>query len=306
MFAFLLRRVARAVAVLLGASLGVFLLLRVAPGDPARLFLPEIATDQEVAALRRELGLDRPLPTQYAIFLRDALRGNLGTSYLYREPALSVALGRLPATVALAGCALGFAVLIALPLGLIAAIRRDSWLDYGGSVGALVGQSAPNFWTGAMLVVIFAVWLRWLPTSGLDEWRSFILPTVSLGLFQTAILYRLTRASVLQVLAQEYVRTARAKGLSEATVRWRHVLRNTLIPIITVGGFQFGQLLGGAAVIETLFAWPGIGKLGIDAILRRDYPVVQVVLLLSTSLFIGVNLLVDLLYSVVDPRIRRA
>jgi peptide/nickel transport system permease protein len=289
--------------VLLAASAVVFLLLRVAPGDPARLMLPENATQEEVASLREELGLSRPIIEQYGMFLFDVAHGDLGDSYRYRQPAFEVVLERVPATIALALSALLIAALVSIPLGLISAWYRDTTADHIGSVVALLGQSVPNFWTGAMLVTLFAVILGWLPTSGMMGWKSFILPSISLGLFQAATLYRVTRSAAIETLRQDFVWVVKSKGVGTFVLTLRHVLRNSLIPVLTISAFQLGQLLGGAAVIETIFAWPGIGKLAIDSILQRDFPVVQAVLLISTALFVLINLIVDGLYVVIDPRI---
>jgi len=296
-------RTARAGLVLLAASVIIFLLLRVAPGDPARLLLPENASAQEVEVLRNELGLDLPLPRQYAVFLTGILQGDLGESYRYRQSALSVVLERMPATIALAFAALAVAALVAIPLGLLSAWYRDSFADHVGGVIALLGQSVPNFWTGALLVTLFAVTLGWLPTSGMSSWKSFVLPSISLGLFQAATIYRVTRSAAIETLRQDFVWVVKSKGVGTMNLSLRHILRNSLIPVLTISAFQLGQLLGGAAVIETIFAWPGIGKLAIDSILQRDYPVVQAVLLVSTALFVVINLVVDALYAVIDPRI---
>lgn len=303
MIRYLLTRILRAALVLLAASVVIFLLLRVAPGDPARLLLPENATAEEVAVLRQELGLDLPLMQQYGVFLKGIIQGDLGDSYRYRQPALAVVLERLPATVALAFTALALAMLVAIPLGLLSGWYRDSLADHVGGVLALLGQSLPNFWTGALLVTLFAVTLGWLPTSGMTGWRSFVLPSISLGLFQAATIYRVTRSAAIDTLRQDYVWVVKSKGVGALSLSLRHVLRNSMIPVLTISAFQLGQLLGGAAVIETIFAWPGIGKLAIDSILQRDYPIVQAVLLVSTALFVFINLIVDALYAIIDPRI---
>lgn len=303
MVKYLISRTIRAGLVLLAASVVVFLLLRVAPGDPARLLLPENATVEEVNVLREELGLNRPLLSQYGFFLAGIFRGDLGESYRYRESALAVTLERVPATMSLAFAALSVAAFVAIPLGLMTARYKDSIADHVGTVAALLGQSIPNFWTAALLVSLFAVTLGWLPTSGMTDWRSFILPAISLGLFQAATIYRVTRSAAIDTLKQDYVWVVKAKGVGAFSLLVRHVLRNSLIPVLTISAFQLGQLLGGAAIIETIFAWPGIGKLAIDSILQRDYPVVQAVLFVSTALFITINLIVDALYVVIDPRI---
>ncbi len=303
---FVWRRVLRSALVLIGASIGVFVLLRVVPGDPARLILTDLASEAEIEALRQTLGLDRPLPVQYWIFLTDAIQGDFGTSYIYRTSAIHVVLERLPGTIKLAVAAIGLAFTVAIPLGVWVAHRRGSKVDHIGSFAALLGQSTPNFWTGAMLVLVFSLHFQWFPTSGADSLRSYVLPTISLGLVQIAVLYRVMRSSTLDVLSEEYVWTARAKGLGNARLLVHHVGRNAIAPVLTIAGLQFGHLLGGAVIIESLFAWPGIGKLAVDAIIFRDYPVVQAVLLVSALLFIAINLLVDLAYGFIDPRIRHA
>ncbi len=304
MTAYVLRRLAQAVLTLCGVSVAVFVLLRIMPGDPAVAMLPDGAPPEVVAALRRALGVDQPLPVQYAIFLRDVARGDFGQSIQHQVPAAQVVAERLPMTLKLTAAAIVMSVLIAFPLGVLAASRRSSLWDLGAMVTALVGQSVPAFWLGIILILVFAVQLRWLPTSGSQELSHLVLPAVTLSAWATALVARLVRSSMLEVLAQDYVRTARAKGLSNWAVLVRHALRTALLPVVTVLGLQIGALLSGAVVVETVFAWPGVGKLVVDAIFRRDYPVVQAVLLVSSAAFILINLLVDLSYGYLDPRIR--
>ena len=301
---YLAKRILHSVVTLLGVSLAVFLVLRIIPGDPARLLLPEGATPQEIARLRAQLGLDQPLPVQYLIFLKDALRGDFGKSYQYDEPSLEIVLEKIPATVELTVWALLIAVIVAIPIGVLAATRRRTIFDYGTMVFAFLGQSMPSFWLGIMLILILAVGFRLLPTSGRGTWQHLIMPAITLASFQMALIARLVRSSMLEVLREDYVRTARGKGLRGRTVVLRHALRNSVIPVVTVIGLQFGALMGGAVITETVFNWPGVGKLVVDAIYIRDYPVVQAVLIVSATSFVLINLLIDISYSYLDPRIR--
>lgn len=303
MWRYIQTRLALVVLVLLGVSLLVFLLARLTPGDPALLLAGDFATPEQVARIRSVLGLDQPLHVQYGVYLANMLRGDLGESIYFREPAMGLVLERLPATLGLTLAALVLAVAVALPLGITSALRRDTLLDYASMFIALVGQSIAGFWLGIMLVLVFSVSLRWLPTSGAGTWQHVVLPAVTLGAAIAALLTRLVRSGLLEVLGDDYVRTARAKGLSEYAVIV-HALRNTLIPLVTVVGLQLGTLLGGAVVIETVFDWPGIGSLAVGAIAARDYPLIQAVVLVVATLFVAVNLAVDLLYAYLDPRIR--
>jgi peptide/nickel transport system permease protein len=302
--AYLLRRLGHAALTLAGVSVLVFVILRVIPGDPAKMLLPEGAPQSAVEALNRHLGLREPLPVQYWIFLRSVVRGDFGESFQYRAPALAVVVERLPATLHLALAAMALTVLAGVSLGILAAVRRGTAYDYAGTVLAVLGQSLPNFWLGIMLILLFGVTLRWLPTSGFQGWAHLVLPAVTLASFPTALVARLTRSSLLEILGREYIRTGRAKGLAERVVVLRHALKNATIPVITVLGLQIGTLLGGAVITESVFAWPGMGKLVVDAIFFRDFPVVQTILILSATIFVLINLVVDLLYTVLDPRIR--
>jgi peptide/nickel transport system permease protein len=304
MRAYLLRRLWQSAVTLLGVSILVFVILRVVPGDPAKMLLPEGAPQSAVDELNRHLGLHEPLWRQYGIFLQSVVRGDFGQSFQYRAPALRVVVERVPATIQLALAAMALTVVVGVSLGILAAVRQGSAYDYAGTVLAVLGQSLPNFWLGIMLMLLFGVTLRWLPTSGFSDWRSLVLPSVTLAAFPTALVARLTRSSVLEILGQEYIRTGRAKGLGEPRVILRHALRNALIPLLTVLGLQIGTLLGGAVITESIFAWPGMGKLIVDAIFFRDFPVVQTVLILSATIFVVINLLVDVLYTLIDPRIR--
>ena len=301
---YILRRVAQSALTLLGVSVLVFIILRVLPGDPARMLLPDGAPESAVAELNRQLGLREPLIVQYGLFLRSVAQGDFGQSFQYRAPALRVVLERLPATVQLTVVAMLVTIAGGVSLGIITAVLRGTRYDVAGTILAVLGQSLPNFWLGIMLILLFGVALRWLPTSGFASWTSLVLPAVTLAAFPTALVARLTRSSMLEILNRDYIRTGRAKGLAEQSVVLRHALRNAAIPVLTVIGLQIGSLLGGAVITESVFAWPGMGKLIVDAIFFRDFPVVQTVLILSATVFVAINLLVDLLYTVIDPRIR--
>ena len=301
---YILRRLAQSALTLLGVSVLVFVILRVLPGDPARMLLPDGAPESAVAELNRQLGLREPLIVQYGLFLRSVARGDFGQSFQYRAPALRVVLERLPATVHLTLAAMLVTIAAGVGLGIFTAVRRGTRSDVAGTIIAVLGQSLPNFWLGIMLILLFGVALRWLPTSGFASWTSLVLPAITLAAFPTALVARLTRSSMLEILNHDYIRTGRAKGLAERSVVLRHALRNAAIPVLTVIGLQIGALLGGAVITESVFAWPGMGKLIVDAIFFRDFPVVQTVLILSATVFVVINLLVDLLYTVIDPRIR--
>ena len=301
---YVLRRLWQSAVTLLGVSVFVFVILRVLPGDPAKMLLPEGAPQSAVDELNRHLGLREPLHVQYGIFLRSVFRGDFGQSFQYRAPALSVVVERLPATAQLTLAAMILTVFFGVTIGIVAAVRRGTAYDYAGTALAVLGQSLPNFWLGIMLILLFGVALRWLPTSGFEGWRHLILPGVTLAAFPTALVARLTRSSMLETLNKDFVRTGRAKGLSEGRVVLRHALRNAAIPVLTVIGLQIGTLLGGAVITESVFAWPGMGKLIVDAIFFRDFPVVQTVLIFAATVFVVINLVVDLLYTVIDPRIR--
>ncbi len=301
---YLVRRLIHSVLTVIGITLFTFVLLRLVPGDPARLILPENAPQTDVLQMRKLLGLNEPLHVQYFLYLRDLVRGDFGTSFQYSVPAIELVLERLPQTIRLSLAAMALTLVVAVPAGILAAARRKTLFDIGAMLGAIFGQSVPNFWLGLMLILVFSVNRRWLPVSGASTWWHYVLPTITLAAYLMALVARLTRSSMLEVLRQDYVRTAHAKGVPRLRVLWRHALKNTLIPLVTVIGMQIGTLLGGAVVTETIFNWPGIGKLVIEAIWRRDYPIVQAVLLLSAFAFVAVNLIVDLLYTYLDPRIR--
>jgi len=304
MKAYVLRRLWQSALTLVGVSVLVFVILRVVPGDPAKMLLPDGAPQSAVDELNRQLGLHEPLYVQYGLFLQSVFRGDFGQSFQYRAPALRVVVERLAATVQLALAALLITVGVGVSLGIVAAVRRGTGYDYASTVLAVLGQSLPNFWLGIMLILLFGVALRWLPTSGFESWRHLILPAVTLAAFPMALVARLTRSSMLEILGRDFIRTGRAKGLAERAVILRHALRNAAVPLLTVLGLQIGTLLGVAVITESVFAWPGMGKLVVDAIFFRDFPVVQTVLILSATIFVVINLLVDLLYTVIDPRIR--
>jgi len=301
---YLARRVVQSAVTLAGVSILVFVLLRVVPGDPAKMLLPEGAPQSAVDELNRHLGLREPLHVQYGIFLRSVFRGDFGQSFQYRAPALEVVVESLSATIHLTVAAMALTVGLGVSIGIVAAVRQRTGYDYAGTILAVLGQSLPNFWLGIMFILLFGVTLRWLPTSGFEGWRHLILPSVTLAAFPTALVARLTRSSMLEVLGQDYIRTVRAKGLAERTVVLRHALKNATIPVVTVIGLQIGTLLGGAVITESVFAWPGMGRLVVDAIYSRDFPVLQTTLILSATVFVLINLLVDVLYTFIDPRIR--
>jgi peptide/nickel transport system permease protein len=294
----------------LGITLMAFGLGRLAPGDPARLIAERqadgLATPAQIEWVREEYGLNDPLSLQYARWVGNALRGDLGVSFKTGGPVLEELAQRFPATLELAVYGMGVGVLLALPLGVQAAMRRGSVIDHASRLVALAGASLPSFWLAFLLIIVFAVQLRMLPVAGRGTARHLVLPAITLGFALAAPLTRLTRSSMLEVLGEDFVRTARAKGLHEGAVVVRHALRNALIPVVTVAGMSFGHLLGGAVIVETVFAWPGVGKLVVDSIFDRDYPLIQGYVLFMGTVFVLINLLVDLLYVWLDPRVQLA
>jgi peptide/nickel transport system permease protein len=300
---FVARRLLHTALVTLGVVTLVFVALRMS-GDPAASMLPGDASVDELRDLRRTLGLDQPLSHQYVSFLGSVVRGDFGESFRHQQPAFGLVLERLPATLELAFAALALAVVIALPLGILAALHRGRIVDMVAMGFAVVGQATPYFWMGIMLILVVSVELGWLPTSGRGGWQHLILPAVTLGTHLAASVARLTRTAMLEVLTQNFVTTARAKGLGERRVILAHALKNAAVPVVTLIGLQFGTLLGGAVVTETIFAWPGVGRLAVQSIFVRDYPVVQAGVLVLALVFVAINLLVDLLYGILDPRIR--
>jgi peptide/nickel transport system permease protein len=306
MGAYVVRRLFFSLFVLWGAVTIIFVVLRLVPGDPAYIMLGPDADQAQVDALRAQLGLDHSLIQQYATYLANVVHLDFGQSFRLNADSMSLVLQRVPATIQLASTALLLSLLIGLPLGVIAALRANSWVDRSISVFSLMGQSTPSFWLGIVLILVFARSLQVLPSAGSGTWSHLVLPTITLALPFLAILVRLTRSGLLEVVHEGYVQTARAKGLGEGMVILVHALRNALIPIVTVVGLQFGALLGGTVIVETVFAWPGVGRLLIDSIGRRDYGVVQASILLVATIFVFINLLVDLLYGFLDPRVRLA
>jgi peptide/nickel transport system permease protein len=296
---------AQAALALLGVTCVAFFLVSLS-GDPAFILLTPEAGEAQRAEFRRMYGLDQPLVVQYARYIAHVARGDFGRSFALERPALEVVLDRVPATLELTCAAVLLAILVGIPAGVIAATHEGRWFDRAVMAVVLVGQSVPTFWLGLLMIRIFAVNLHWLPVSGRGTWRELIMPAVALSLWLMALLARLTRSEMLESLAQDYVRTARAKGLSEGGVTVRHALGNALLPIVTLIGLQIGTLLGGAVITETVFAWPGIGTLVFDAILRKDYPVVLAVVQMVAAAFVTINMSLDLLYGYLDPRLRRS
>ncbi|BDG61806.1 ABC transporter permease [Caldinitratiruptor microaerophilus] len=334
MWRYVARRVGLVIPTALGILVAVFFLIRLIPGDPARVIAGERATTEQVEAIRHELGLDQPLPVQFWRFLGGVLQGDLGKSIQSKVPVVEELLDRYPATIELTLAAMLLATVVGVLVGIISAVYRNTLLDWGSMTLALLGVSMPVFWLGLVLLMVFAVDLRWLPAAGrvdprlgwrgatdfvffemllrgqwtvfVDAFRHLVLPAVALASIPLSIIARMTRSTILEVLGLDYVRTARAKGLSERVVIFKHVLRNALLPVVTITGLEVGLLLGGAVLTETVFSWPGIGRYIVLAIYARDYPVVQGGILLIALAFVVVNLVVDLLYAVIDPRIRYA
>ena len=302
MVPYVLRRLVQSALVLLGVSVIVFGLLHLT-GDPTRLLLPLEAREEDVRQLRALLGLDDPLWVQYVRFLSRAVRGDFGVSFKHQVPALTLIRQTLPATLELTGAGLALALVVAVPAGIVAALRRNSFIDAVCSIGVLLGQAMPVYWLGLLLILVFAVRLGWLPAAGRDGPASLVLPAVALGAFSMARIARMARSGMLEVLAQDYVRTARAAGVRAFVVTYKYALKNAAIPLVTIVGLEFGVLLGGAVITETIFAWPGVGRLAVDAIFSRDYPLVQAIVAMLATLFVLINLVMDLVYTYLDPRI---
>src|SRR4030042_2899312 len=301
---YIVKRLVQSVFVLLFISIMVFLLGRLT-GDPVSLLLTEYSTEEDKIRLTKQLGLDKPLPLQYAIFLGNALKGDLGRSIRGdRSPASELILERVPATLELAGIALLITLIFGIPLGVLSALKKGSLLDVLARVMALLGQAAPVFWIAIVAMYVFSVELNLLPSSGYGKLQHHVLPSFAMGLYQIAAVTRLTRSSMLDALRSEYIKLARIKGLSSKIVIWKHALRNSLIPVLTFLGTIFGRTITGAVIVETVFAWPGIGRLAYQSVMERDFPVVQAVVLFMSAMFMLVNLVVDVLYAYVDPRIR--
>lgn len=303
---YLVRRLIQAVVTLFLVSFLVFMLGRLT-GDPVAILLSEFSTEEDKAILTRQLGLDRPIPEQYFIFVGNALQGDLGRSVRgERAPALDLVLERLPATVQLAVAVVVMSLLLGLPVGVLAAVKKGTWIDTFVRIVALLGQSAPVFWIGIVGMYAFSVQWRLLPSSGYGSLQQFVLPVSAMSWFSIAAIVRLTRASMLEVIDAEFIKLARIKGLSEVLVIWKHAFRNSLLPVLTYTGTILGRLIAGVVVVETVFAWPGLGRLAYEAVMTRDFPVLQAVVLFMATAFLGINLLVDILYAYIDPRIRYA
>ena len=300
---FVLRRVAYAALSLFLLSVTIFLFVRVT-GDPTVLLVEPGASKDDLEALRQELGLDRSLVVQYGKFMRDLVRGDFGRSFYYRTPVLELYLSRLPNSLLLALAAMAFSLLIGIPSGILAAVRVGGWWDSGGKVFSLLGLSMPSFWVGLLLILFFSVYLGWLPSSGSGTVWHVLMPAFALGWYFAAAHMRLTRSSMLEVLGSEYVKLARLKGLPEIRVIAKHAFKNALIPVLTLAGINLVLMVNVSVVVETVFAWPGVGRLFYEGIAFRDFPVVQATVLLSGSMIVVVNLAIDLLYAVIDPRIR--
>ncbi|NLJ73665.1 MAG: ABC transporter permease [Firmicutes bacterium] len=305
MWRYILRRLVMLIPVLFGISIFVFLLMHLTPGDPALLMLGEHAPTAQLEALREELGLNDSLPVQYWNWLKRAVRFDFGRSLRSKKLVTREILDRLPATAQLATAAVGISIIIGVPVGIISAARPNSWFDNIAMIGALTGVGMPAFWQGIMLILVFSVSLGWFPSSGrMGGWQYLVLPAVTLGTAATASVARMTRSSMLEVLQQDYIRTARSKGLPRRAVILVHGLRNALIPVVTMIGLQFGGLMSGAVLTETIFAWPGIGRMVVEAINNKDFPLVQGTIMTFALLYALVNLVVDVLYAFLDPRLR--
>jgi len=304
MIGYLIRRLLFSVPLIIGVTLVVFLMVRVLPGDPARMVGGMMASEEEVEKIRKEYGLDEPLYVQYGIYLRDLLTGDLGRSIKSGQPVSTEIGARFPYTLLLISISLGLASLIGIPLGIVSATHHKTWLDYGTTSLALFGISMPIYWSGLMLMLLFSAILGWLPAGGAETPLHFILPSVTLAFALLANIVRLTRSSMLEILNQDYIRTARSKGAKERKVIYVHALRNAIKPVVTIIGLQFGTLLGGTVLTETVFAWPGVGRLIVKSIFARDYIVIQSLVLIFALIIVFVNLITDLSYALIDPRIK--
>ena len=300
---YILHRLWQGAVAVVGALLIVFIAQRLS-GDPVALLLPMDATEADFDAMRRALGLDRPLPLQFVVFMRDALLGDFGHSYLWNMPAMDLVLERLPATLELALAGLVFALVLSVPLGVLSAVHRGGWIDNAAKLFAMLGQAMPGFWVGLLLIVFVAVQLQWLPAYGRGTLAHLVLPAIALGWYPVAAMTRTLRSAMLDIMQSDYVRMERAIGLPERTIVWRFALRNAAVPLVTLIGVYFANMLGGAFVIEVVFAWPGVGRAVVEAVFARDFPVVQAGVILAAVVFVVVNLIVDLTYGLIDPRIR--
>ena len=304
MWRYIAKRLLMLIPVLLAVAFVIYAIMNVAEGDPVYSVAGADATEEQLAALREEMGLNGSLIERYFRYIGNLLKGDLGVSYVSKQDVMKIYLQRLPNTLKLASMTMIFATLIALPLGIIAAVNQNSWIDTLSMVLALIGLSMPNFWLGLLLIILFSLKLGWFPSGGNEGFKSIILPAFTVGAGLAALLTRTTRSSMLDVIRQDYLRTARAKGVPEKTIIRKHALRNALIPIITIFGVQFSNVLGGSVLAETVFAWPGVGRLVVDAIDQRDIPTVTGALVMTTMLVTVVNLLIDIVYAFVDPRIK--
>ena len=305
MRAYLLARLVQTLLVVFLSLTVVFGLVRLT-GDPVLLFMPTDIQAKDVDEFRQRLGLNDPLALQYARFLGSALRGDFGESLRYKRPAMGLVLDRLPATLLLAATAVVLTLVLAVPLGIISAVRRDTFVDHAGTLATVLGQALPGFWLGLMMIYVFSVQLRWLPTGGTGGVSNLVMPSIVLAVFFAARIARLTRSTMLDALGEEFVLTARAKGLGAGRVIGKHALRNAAIPVLTLAGLEVGQLLGGAVITETIFAWPGLGRLTVQALLNRDFPVVLAAVFVTSVIYTLINLIVDLAYGWLDPRVRVA
>lgn len=301
---YIFQRILLLIPVLLGVTFIVFSIMYLTPGDPAKLMLGEHATEEALDKLREDMGLKDPFIIQYIRFVTNAVKGDFGRSYTTKRPVFNEIMSRFPNTLVLTITGMILAVVISIPIGIISAIKPYSLIDAIGMIVALLGVSMPNFWLGLMLILLFSVKLGWLPSFGFEELKSLVLPTITLGTGVTAIITRMTRSSMLEVIRQDYIRTARAKGASERKVIYQHALKNALIPVVTVIGLQFGYLLGGAVLTETVFSWPGVGRFMVEAIRQKDTPTVLASVVFLATAFSIVNLFVDILYAFIDPRIK--
>ncbi|UKK96711.1 nickel ABC transporter permease [Brevibacillus brevis] len=304
MFRYIVKRLIEIIPIIFVVSLLIFFFIHLVPGDPVRLAAGKEATLEEIERVRQELGLDKPLLTQYVNYMQNLLTGNLGHSLKTGLPISDMFENRFSVTMTLTLMSLGWALVLGLLIGTISAVFRNKWPDYVGMLTAISGISLPGFWLGLILIQVFSVTLGWFPTGGVESWKSYVLPSLTLGAGIMSMLARFTRSSLLETLKEDFIRTGRAKGLKESVVVRKHALKNSMIPVVTIAGLQFGFLLGGSVVVETVFSIPGMGRLLIDSIAFRDYPVVQAVILLFSLEFILVNLLVDILYKALNPKIR--
>ncbi|QCJ44470.1 glutathione ABC transporter permease GsiC [Bacillus sp. S3] len=304
MFRYILKRLLGIIPILVIVSIFIFMFVHMIPGDPARLVAGPDAGPKDVELVRQQLGLDKPITTQYFTYIGNLFQGDLGVSMKTKRPVYDEIAQRFMPTFWLTVWSMVWAILFGLLIGVISATKRNKWQDYAGMFSAVSGISLPSFWLGLMLIQLFSVKLGWFPTGGSDSWKAYVLPSITLGAGVAAVIARFARSSLMEILKEDYIRTGRAKGLKENAVVWRHALKNAMIPVITMTGLQFGFLLGGSIVVETVFSWPGLGRLLIDSVSFRDYPLIQAEMLLFALEFILINLLVDILYGVMNPQIR--